>query len=404
LYGAAAVAVVGIGLGAVWASSDAGRRQLILWASPDLASGAPPSTLAAVFDGPDEARRQVPIRLTEVIAGLTQPTDIQFAPGHPTTAIVLEKQGRAVRTDVATGEHSTWFSVDVESRSEMGLLGLAFAPDFARSGRFVVHLSPPGGRSGRVELWECQPDLGAPHKVSTVLEVEQPFPNHDGGQVAFGPDGHLYVGLGDGGSGNDPKGHGQNGRTLLGSILRISPRADGGYTVPADNPFVGNPAVDDAAFAIGLRNPWRFSFDGQGRLIVGDVGQNRYEEVSIVTAGANMGWAVREARHCMNGQPTCGAGMLEPIWEYGRDEGVSITGGVVYDGPIAALRGQWLFADFGSGRLWALGLPAVAGTPAEPPLALGRWPISPSTFGRDAAGKAYVADFVGGSIYRLDAP
>lgn len=405
LVGSAVVGMVCIGLLAVWIVSGQARRGIAPLLIPDVeALGVAPSTLAATFDGADAERPRIAIELERVATGLSQPTDIQFPPGVPDTAIVLEKQGRAVRVDLTTGTTSTWFRVDVASRSEMGLLGLAFAPDFATSGRFVVHLSPPGGSKSRLEAWRAAPDLGNPTQVGTVLEVTQPYPNHDGGQIRFGPDAHLYVALGDGGAGGDPKGNGQNGRTLLGSILRITPKPDGGYDVPADNPFVGDDRVNDAAFAIGLRNPWRFAFDPQGRLVVADVGQDAWEEVDLVPAGANMGWNLKEGTHCYRRPAPCGEGTVDPIWEYDHDEGVSITGGVVYTGRIEALEGRYLFGDFGSGRLWALTLPDRPGARADTPASLGRWPISISTFGKDPTGEAYVADFAGGSIYRLAVP
>lgn len=247
-----------------------------------------------------------------------------------------------------------------------------------------------------------------------IFEVEQPYPNHNAGQLAFGPDGFLYIAWGDGGSREDPKRHAQNMQTYLGAMLRIDPGAEAGskkYRVPADNPFVGRAGVLPELFAVGLRNPWRFSFDPAGRLVVADVGQDRFEEVSIVQAGKNYGWDVREASACHRPKTNCanrsarGDAFVDPVYEYGRDDGRSITGGYVYTGTrIAALKGRYVFGDFVSGRIWAIRLPGdgrsrVAKNAAA---ALGKWPLLISTFGRDNRGEVYVADFGGGKVYRIE--
>jgi glucose/arabinose dehydrogenase len=259
---------------------------------------------------------------------------------------------------------------------------------------------------GRVEEWYVDPIQWRARRVRTVIEVQQPFANHDGGQIVFGPDGRLYIGFGDGGWRNDPNGHGQNGRTWLGSMLRID--VDGGrdaaYTVPVSNPWVGDDSVADEAWAIGLRNPWRFSFAPDGRMVVADVGQNAFEEIDLVVAGDNLGWNTREGRHCLDPETPCAKeGLVEPVYEYGRDEGKSITGGFVYTGNrVPALKDQYVFADFVSGRLWAISLPAERGGALVAAAALGQWPFLPSTFGRAADGEIYVAGFGKGIVYRID--
>jgi glucose/arabinose dehydrogenase len=240
-----------------------------------------------------------------------------------------------------------------------------------------------------------------------LLEVEQPYQNHNAGQLVFGPDGMLYVGLGDGGFRDDPKGNGQNPGVLLGKMLRIDVNGSDDkapYRVPPDNPFIGKPGFRPEIWAWGLRNPWRYSFDPQGRLIVADVGQDRWEEIDIVQAGDNLGWQVREGFVCarkdpQNCEPT---GMTDPFFVYGRQDGASITGGYVYSGSrVPALRGLYVFGDFVSGRLFALALPAERTTRIAEPIALGHWPLLPSTFGRDANGELYVATFANGDIYRF---
>ncbi len=374
--------------------------------------------LAGADRGPDGAQGP-PLRhatadprviLRRVALGFVRPTDLQAVPGHPDTVAVLQKDGDARLLDLRTGAHRPWLTVAVRTRSEQGLLGLAFAPDFRTSGRFYLHSSPADAaeRVGRVSAWRCDPGtLAQPRQVGVVLEVAQPYANHNAGQLTFGPDGMLYVGFGDGGAGGDPHGHGQNGRTLLGTLLRLDvDGGDDGYRVPGDNPFVDDPAVHDAVWALGLRNPWRFTFDPHGRLVVADVGQNRWEEVDLVSPGDNLGWKVREGRTCFDAETCPTEGLRDPVWTYGRDEGKSVTGGVVATGDGApALRGRYLVGDFVSGHLWALQLPSAA-TPTTPVgvLDLGVVPLMPSTFGRLSSGDALVADFASGAVYRFVSP
>ena len=240
-----------------------------------------------------------------------------------------------------------------------------------------------------------------------LLEVEQPYPNHNAGQLAFGPDGMLYIGQGDGGFRADPHRHGQNPATLLGSMLRIDVRPDesGGrpYTIPADNPYPAGKAAPEA-FAIGFRNPWKYSFDPRGRLIVADVGQDKHEEISIVEAGKNYGWDVREAGHCFNPASDCPrAGFVDPVHEYGREEGKSITGGFVYTGRrLPELQGKYVFGDFVSGRIWAMDLPESAGQRVKTVYSLGKWPVLISTFGQDENGEIYLGDYAQGGIFQLE--
>jgi glucose/arabinose dehydrogenase len=213
----------------------------------------------------------------------------------------------------------------------------------------------------------------------------------------------LYVGLGDGGAANDPQDNGQKPGALLGKMLRLD--VDGASLVPSDNPFVGREGWRPEIWAYGLRNPWRYVFAPDGRLVVADVGQNLWEEVSVVGRGDNMGWARREGAHCFPPKRQCSAeGMVDPIHEYGREEGISITGGVFATGDaVPALRGKYLFADFGSGRFWAIDLPKGVQR-VDTVHSLGRWPVTPSAFGRDAAGNVYVADFARGIVYRFVSP
>jgi glucose/arabinose dehydrogenase len=298
------------------------------------------------------------------------------------------------------------FTVDVHTHSELGLLGLAFHPRYQQNGLFYLDLNPrdAGPLRTRISEWQLPREaLGREpaREKRVLLEINQPFPNHDGGQVAFGPDGYLYIGMGDGGSRADPQGHGQNLGSLLGKMLRIDVDSSPSYKVPADNPFVSTPGAKPEIWAYGLRNPWRFSFDPKGRLIAADVGQDEFEEVDIVAAGNNMGWAVREARHCFPPGAACQQqGMVDPIFEYGRAEGASISGGHVYLGErLPWLKGKYVFADFVSGLVWALDLPERADQPARAEV-VARLP-SISAFGRAPDGELYALDFARGLVLWL---
>ena len=383
-----------------------------------LASGALPPT----FDGADTALDRAPVTLVPLLRGLAQPTDLSHPPGDPSLLLVAEKGGRLRLFDAATGaDRGTVLTLPVLTRSEQGLLGLAFHPRFAENRLLFLHATLPGpdgqdqSKVLRVRLdgppggpWT----LAAPPKV--VYAVDQPYPNHNAGALAFDADGMLLVPYGDGGWRDDPHGHGQDPRGVLGSIVRLdvdTPGPDGRlWSVPArGQPAWPDPATPPETWAIGLRNPWRVALAPDGRLVVADVGQNLWEEVSIATPGANLGWARREGRACFPADAPCpdpaAAGLTEPFVVYGHDEGQSITGGAVAAAPaLPALDGHYVFADFVSGRFWAAPLPTAAAGP-QPPLAarraLGRFPIMPSTFGRAPDGGLYVADFAQGIVYRI---
>jgi glucose/arabinose dehydrogenase len=243
--------------------------------------------------------------------------------------------------------------------NEEGLLGLAFDPDYVSNGQLFVYYSASNPRRSVVSSFSGNADRADPASETLVLEVPQPFGNHNGGHLEFGPDAMLYVGLGDGGSGGDPQGNGQSLASLLGSIIRLDvseTEESVGYRVFADNPFVGITGARPEIWAYGLRNPWRFAFDPEsGRLWAGDVGQNRTEEIDIITRGANYGWAVMEGSKCFGGSACSRTGLVLPVAEYGRDSGCSVTGGRVYRGSrIASLEGVYLYGDFCSGIIWGL--------------------------------------------------
>jgi glucose/arabinose dehydrogenase len=237
--------------------------------------------------------------------------------------------------------------------------------------------------------------------------VNQPAANHNGGHLAFGPDGYLYVGLGDGGGGGDQFGNGQNGRTLLGAMLRLDIDADQPYAVPASNPFVGDAAVRDEIWAIGLRNPWRYSFDRlTGDLYVGDVGQGRYEEIDFQSGtghgGENYGWPVMEGVHCFPEDKTCDqAGLTWPVKEYDHSQGCSVTGGYVYRGQkFPLLTGIYLFGDYCSGKIWGL---AASGDGGWRVAELAQADVRLSSFGEDEAGELYLVDMGRGELFKISA-
>ena len=290
----------------------------------------------------------------------------------------------------------------IDGGDEEGLLGLAFDPEYRENGHFYVYYSATPRRSvvSRFTVSANDPEIADPGSELVIMEVPQPFENHNGGQLAFGPDGYLYIGLGDGGSGGDPQGHGQDTGTLLGSILRVdvSAAAPGdGYRVPPDNPLVGEAGVREEIWAYGLRNPWRFSFDGSGRLWAGDVGQGNWEEVDIIRSGGNYGWNCFEGSHVFS---ACATRPVEhPVWEYDHSSGdCSITGGHIYEGRgVPSLLGAYLYADYCSGRVWAL---RHDGANVTEQSLLVDSDLLIVSFGRDSAGNLYLLSRDEG-IYRL---
>ena len=329
---------------------------------------------------------------------------------------VALKPGRIMVFPNAENTASASTFLDITDRvndrgSEEGLLGLTFDPDYARNGFFYVYYSASGPRRvvvSRFSVDEDNPETADSGSERVILEVSQPYRNHNGGQVKFGPDGLLYIGLGDGGSGGDPAGNGQDTTTLLGAILRIdasSIDSQGTYTVPATNPFVDRDGgVRKEIWAYGLRNPWRFSFDREtGDLWAADVGQNRFEEVDIIGPGLNYGWNVMEGAHCFSPQSRCDRTGLElPIAEYGHSEGCSITGGYVYRGSrLPMLSGAYVYGDFCSGKIWGL---RYDGSRVTEHLELVDSDLGISSFGEDKSGELYIIAFgssSGPGIYRL---
>ena len=292
--------------------------------------------------------------------------------------------------------------------NEEGLLGLAFDPDYALNGHLYVHYSASNPRRSVISRFSVSPtdaDRADPNNELVLLEVPQPYANHNGGMLGFGPDGHLYISLGDGGAGGDPQGNGQDRTSLLGSILRIDVRGatpEQPYRVPPSNPFVGEGrGVREEIWAYGLRNPWRFSFDrSTGELWAGDVGQSSYEEIDLIKPGRNYGWNVMEGLHCYEPAQGCKtAGLEPPVIEYpNRSESCSVTGGYVSRGSrLPSLYGAYVYGDFCSGKIWAL---RYDGTQITEQLELTDSALSIASFGEDAGGELYILSF-NSKLYRL---
>jgi glucose/arabinose dehydrogenase len=354
-------------------------------------------------DGP------VPVGLQEVASGLAFPLYLAAPAGDPRLFIV-ERGGtiRIVQNGALLPTPFLDFSAKVSTGGEQGLLGLAFDPQYAGTGRFVVNYTDLAGDT-RVSLLRVSPDpnVADPASELPILAVDQPFTNHNGGQVFFGPDGYLYVMLGDGGSAGDPDDRGQSLADLLGSILRIQPLEGGGYAVPPDNPFVGMPNVRPEIWSYGLRNPWRVDLDPvTGDLYVADVGEGKWEEVSVSTAaagagrGANFGWRIMEGPECFNPSPCDQSGLELPVVSYDHGQGCSITGGFVYRGSaIPELQGHYFYSDFCAGFMRSFRLQDGVAVDQF------RWPtLAPGPnipgFGRDAAGELYILA-TNGVAYRM---
>ena len=345
--------------------------------------------------------------LSKRLQGFAQPTDMQFEPGSSTRGVILEKGGGLHRFDIerSTSEKVHQFSVVTDS--EMGLLGWAYHPKYPSDPRVFVNrnIVRNGSNTTRIASFAFrQGRLDAASEI-VLLDVTQPYPNHNAGQLSFGPDGYLYIGFGDGGWRDDPGNHGQNPGTLLGSIIRVdvsvSTPAEP-YRVPPDNPFIAQGGARPETFVYGVRNPWKFSFSPDGRLIVADVGQDKWEEVSIVKAGDNLGWKRTEGNNCFAKSGPCELKDYAPAFaQYGHDLGQSVTGGYVYTGQaLNALRGQYIFADFVSGRVWSAALPSP-GAPQSQLSELGQFSRLISSFGRADDGTLYLLDFAKGEVLSL---
>lgn len=335
------------------------------------------------------------------------PMFVTHAPGDPDHLYVVEQDGRILRfpnrPEATPAEVETFLDIREHVRrehTEEGLLGIAFDPTYAESGVFYVYYSASRPRRTQISRFVARDWSRAdPSSERELLRIEQPFGNHNGGWIAFGPDGYLYVSVGDGGAAGDPKGNGQDLGTLLGSMLRL--RVGPGiatYEIPPDNPFVDTPGARPEIYAYGLRNAWRCSFDRQvGTLWCGDVGQDAWEELDIIVKGGNYGWNLREGRHAFEDGEASGT-LIDPVHEYPHGEGVCVTGGYVYRGTrLADFRGTYIYGDYVGGRVWALDLrdgEIERHARVATVLAL-------ASFGEDAQGELYAVS-LDGNLYRFD--
>jgi glucose/arabinose dehydrogenase len=355
----------------------------------------------------------VTLALQEVVRGFTQPVFVTGAGDGSGRLFVVEQGGtiRVVQNGTVLPQPFLDIRGLVRAGGEQGLLGMAFHPRYAENGRFFVNYTARDGANTVAEFRVSRddPNRADPSTRRVLLAIPDFAPNHNAGMLAFGPDGYLYVGTGDGGGAGDPRRTAQNLRELLGKMLRLD--VDGGdpYGIPPDNPFVGRGDARPEVWAYGLRNPWRYSFDrATGDLWIGDVGQNAWEEIDFQPAasrgGENYGWSIMEGSHCFRPSSGCDpTGLVLPVAEYATHAGgtCAVTGGYVYRGSaFPALLGVYLYADYCSGQMWAL-YPDASGAWRSAELL--RAPVRISSFGEDEAGELYVTGHDTGIIYRVTA-
>lgn len=343
------------------------------------------------------------------------PVEFVHAGDGTNRIFVLEQPGviKVFDNNPGTKEAATYLDIrdKVDDGGEMGLLGIAFDPNFKENGYFYLNYNKRNPLETIIARFKANSYKDTKVSLASetiVMRFSQPYDNHNGGKLAFGPDGYLYIAVGDGGAWGDQHNYAQNRTSLLGKILRIdvNKRDKGNYGIPADNPYVGNTeSFREEIYAYGLRNPWRFSFDSKtGQLWAGDVGQNEFEEIDIITKGGNYGWRLKEASRCYNPRNDCDSmkTLIGPIHQYPRNDGVSITGGYVYRGKrIPALQGKYLFADYAKGNIWALSFDGTTKTGNE---LLSTDGGSVSSFGVDANEEIYILDHYSGQIKRFVAP
>jgi len=335
------------------------------------------------------------VSLRLVASGIDKPDYVTQEPGGP--LLILSQKGTIFA--LTKNELSPWLDLKdkVSCCGERGLLGLAFHPQYTDNRRFFVNYTDRRGRTVVEEYRNKKP-----YKI--LLAIKQPYANHNGGNIAFGPDGYLYIGTGDGGSNGDPKRLAQNPKSLLGKMLRIDVDHGNPYAIPADNPFVHDPSYKPEIWALGLRQPWRYSFDRQtGDLYIGDIGQGNWNEIDFVPAppgengGLNFGWSIMEGNHCFKPAKNCKrAGLTPPIIEYGRQQGCAVIGGYVYRGKaIPSLVGVYIFGDHCTGNIWTAYWQGKWKTDL-----LLQTKLKISSFGEDANGELLITDYQG-SVYRL---
>ena len=371
---------------------------------PTATETTPTATAVPVTQSlPDPAN----VTWREIAGGLEKPTDISSPGDGSGRVFVLEQPGRIriiQNGQLMSGPYLDISNIVGANASERGLLGLAFHPNYAENGFFFVNYTDKDGHThiARFSVLDADPNLADPDSGLELIRIEQPYGNHNGGSLAFGPDGYLYAGLGDGGSAGDPLDFGQSTNTLLGKILRFDVDGSQPYAIPASNPFAAG-GGEAEIWAYGLRNPWKIAFDrATGDLYVADVGQNQWEEINFAPAdspgGLNFGWRLMEASYDYSGTLYDASTLILPIAEYSHAEGCSVTGGHVYRGELLPdWQGVYLYGDFCSGNIWGF----LKINNANLNSLLFKTNFSISAFGLDDDGEIYLADY-SGVIYRLE--
>jgi hypothetical protein len=373
-----------------WAGASAVLAVLLIACNNPASNGSPPAML-------------------ELVGDFSSPVYLTSPPGDSTRIFIVEQPGRIMvrRNDTTLARPFLNITGRITVGGEQGLLSVAFDPDFANNRRFFVYFVRGGDlRIVRYTAAASDRDSADEATADTILKIPHPVEsNHNGGQLQFGPDGMLWAATGDGGSGGDPNGNGQNKHALLGKLLRLDVSGASGYTIPANNPGVSDTSFAPEIWSYGLRNPWRFSFDRQtGDLYIGDVGQGAWEEVDVALVatergrGANYGWNIMEGTHCYPGGSCTNPGVL-PFVEYPHSSGAcSITGGYVYRGSaLPSLQGRYLYADYCNGKVWSFSYPEPAVVDLSSDLRPGD---GVSSFGEDARGELYILQ-LGGPVYRI---
>ena len=352
------------------------------------------------------------VRVVDAYPKLKFDAPVEFTHANDGTnrVFVVEQSGRIRVFDNNANTSSAGTYLDIRKKvaygGEMGLLGLAFHPKFNENGYFYVNYTKDNPRETVVSRFQAPKGAATVDPATEVVlfKFRQPYSNHNGGKVLFGPDGYLYVTTGDGGSGGDPQGNGQDRTNWLGKVIRVdvNSKEKGNYGIPADNPFKGNKdGFLEEIYAYGLRNPWRISFDDEGRLWAGDVGQNEIEEVDIITKGGNYGWRVKEGKsNFKSTSKNTPADYIAPVWQYSHSNGdVSVTGGMVYRGQQnPSLKGKYVYADYASGRVWTL---TPKGNEATNNQEIISRAGTISAFGEDQNKELYLCNHGGGKILKL---
>lgn len=364
-------------------------------------------------------------QLTLIVTGLSKPVWAIATPSKPNHLYILEKDGVIRLLNLNTGKVQQQAFLDISAQikirmNEQGLLGMAFDPDFSSNGRYYLNYTNLNGDT-QIARFECDPKsakVTIPGSEKTILSIDQPYKNHNGGWIGFGPNNFLYIATGDGGAGNDPKNYSQNMQSLLGKMLRIDISQNEPYSIPSSNPYPDDKKIRPEIYAHGLRNPWRCDWDTEtNHLFIADVGQNAEEEINYVShdklKAANFGWRLREGAITTPKKKIGGEASnnhTEPIYSYkhgiGKAEGLSITGGFIYRGKIDSLKGHYFFADWVNPRLWSFQVKAkkpINFTDWTDRFDLKKHKVSRiSSFGRDAYGEIYLMDHDKGTLFKIE--